>query len=167
MTQEIRARLCSASIVPLLLVGLLGCSTQSATVDEPPAQPDASTEGEDSTPSSQQPAGSVTVDPAWPWPSSLPRPSHPILSEFTSPNVTGEGAIYSLEFTVPSLEAAQVYADALRDAGLTWMLDGTFPEPEAGDTETSVVAMTEDYMCSLTVDSVTLHTEFSFVGIWK
>ncbi len=167
MTNQFHARVSGLGIASMLVVALLGCSAPTPPMDGPPAPAAPSVEAETPKPVSEQPVGSVTIDPAWPWPASLPRPTHPIVSEFTAANSLGEGAVYSLEFTVPSLDAAQKYADALGDAGLEWMMDGKFEAPDSGDTETSVVAMTNDYMCTLTIDTVSLHTSFSFIGTWK
>lgn len=166
MTGRLRARLCGASIVPILLVVLLGCSAPNPSAVEPPSQPATSADGANTAPDSPPPAGSISIDPDWPWPASLPRPSGSIHSELTGPNAMGEGALYSLEFTIPSLDHAQAYADALRDAGLEWMLEGKLEAAEPGDTEMSVVAMTENYMSSLSVDAVTLQAVFSFMGTW-
>lgn len=167
MTNHLRSRLSGVAVATLLITALVGCSAQGSAPTQVPAQPPTDAQGPTTAPVDEQPAGSVTINPAWPWPAGLPRPSHPIQTEFADANAMGEGGVYAIEFTVPSLDAAQAYADSLRDAGLEWMLDGKFAAPESGETETSVVAMTEDYMCTLTVDTVSLKTSFSFIGTWK
>ena len=158
---RIRSQILASGAAVLLLAGLVGCSGQPASSDLPepaPAQPaDVNNE-----PASDP--GSFLLDPAWPWPAGLPRPEHTITAEYNGENILGEGGIYTIEFTVPSLGHAQEYADALAAAGITWMIDGTLPDAEPGETEVSVVAMAGAYMATLTVDTKSLHTEFSFIG---
>lgn len=150
----------SASALLMLLVGCAGATPGEAPSVPAPA-PSADTPAE--SPAEAVDTSSV-IDPLWPWPGHLPRPAHPISSEYTGPNVAGEGGLYSLEFTAPSMDAVQAYADALADAGIVWMLDGVFAPDASDETELSVVAMGEGYMTSLTVDTDTMHTVFSFMG---
>lgn len=157
----IRSKILASSAAVLLLTGLVGCTGQPPSSDLPgpaPAQPADVNNDPGTDP------GSFMIDPAWPWPAALPRPAHTITAEFSGENILGEGGIYTIEFTVPSLGHAQEYADALAAAGVSWMLGGEFPDAEPGETEVSVVAMAGAYMSTLTVDTKSLHTEFSFIG---
>ena len=157
----IRSQILASSAAVLLLAGLVGCTGQPPSSDVPgpaPAQP-ADVDDQPGTD-----PGAFMMDPAWPWPVALPRPEQTITAEYNGENILGEGGIYTIEFTVPSLGHAQEYADALAAAGITWMIDGTLPDAEPGETEVSVVAMAGAYMATLTVDTKSLHTEFSFIG---
>lgn len=109
--------------------------------------------------------GASMIDPAHPWPAALPKPGG-IISEFTGPNLVGEGGTYTVEFKVASLAEAQAYADALAAAGVQWMLGGELPDP-AGESSVSVVAMTQDYMATLSVDVTSLVAEFSLLGTFE
>ncbi len=157
----IRSKILASSAAVLLLAGLVGCTGQPPSSDFPgpaPAQPADVNNDPASNP------GTFMIDPAWPWPAALPRPAQTITSEYTGENILGEGGIYTIEFSAPNLAAAQEYADTLAAAGISWMMDSTFPDPEPGDPEVSLVAMAGAYMATLTVDTDSLHTEFSFIG---
>lgn len=174
-----RYRVLVASGALLLGVVLAGCGG-SPGVDEPEApgaepaaEPVADGSGDDVTTgadgdgSGASGSGEFLVDPAWPWPDVLPRPDAPIASEFTSANPMGEGGIYSIEFTVASVDEVQAYADELGAAGIEWVLDGVLAEAEEGDGELAVVGMSETYMLSLTVDTTTLLASFNLMGTFE
>lgn len=158
---RIRTQLAATGCALILLTGLVGCTGQPPSTDTS-AHFDTTQSENSETDTADTPT--MMIDPAWPWPQQLPRPSVPITSEFSGPNILGEGGIYTVEFTVPSVDHAQEYADALAASGISWMLDGRFLEAEPGETEVSVVGMAEGYMTTLTVNTKTLHTVFSFIG---
>ncbi|WP_168627379.1 hypothetical protein [Cryobacterium sp. BB307] len=160
---SIRSKLAASSAAVLLLAGLVGCTAQPPSGD-PEDGPDTVQPANVDSPGTDSDTGTFMISPGWPWPAALPRPAHTITSEYTGENILGEGGIYTIEFTVPNLAAAQEYADALAAAGISWMMDSTFPDPEPGDPEVSLVAMAGASMATLTVDTDSLHTEFSFIG---
>ncbi len=136
---NIRNQFAAVGSAVILITALVGCSGQAPTA-EPSAQAGTTQlEAADSDAVSEG-SGTTMLDPAWPWPQQLPRPSVPLSSEFTGPNVLGEGGLYTVEFTSPDLDYAQHYADTLAGAG------------------------SDTYMTSLTIDTTTLFTVFSFMG---
>jgi hypothetical protein len=145
------------------VLGLAGCSSDESGPQLPmlPSLPDLNLpEGE---PSALPGGGTSVIDPAYPWPASLPRPQGvQIVNEFSGPNVLGEGGTWSLEFTAPSVEYVQEWIHELSEAGVVFMLGG---ELMRSDNEYSVAAMSEGYMASVSVDADTLLTTFSFLGV--
>ncbi len=149
------------------MLGLAGCSSDDPAPQIPqlPSVPglELPTDLPGGLPSELPGGGTSMIDPAYPWPGSLPRPEGvQITDEFTGPNVLGEGGTWSLEFTAPNVAYVQQWVNELNAAGIKFMLGN---ELVLTDGEYAVVAMTDTYMVSIDVDADTLLTTFSFIGV--
>jgi hypothetical protein len=151
-----------ASLGLAAALGLAACSSDDSD-SQPEVAPSQADQEQPTDEPSQQATGEISIDPAYPWPASLPRPEGvQITSEFSGPNILGEGGTWTIEFTAPSVEYVQEWVNELNEAGITFMLGNQLMR---GDGEYSLAGMTDKYMVSVSVDAETLVTNFSFIGV--
>ncbi len=165
MNQRLTGAISSLGLAAVL--GLAGCSSDDPAPQIPqlPSVPglELPTDLPGGLPSELPGGGTSMIDPAYPWPDSLPRPEGvQITDEFTGPNVLGEGGTWSLEFTAPNVAYVQQWVNELNAAGIEFMLGN---ELVLTDGEYAVVAMKDTYMVSVDVDADTLVTTFTYSGV--
>lgn len=130
MTETMTSRLS----LPLTVLGLAAALALSGcggpAVDAPaapdaPGQSDASTNGEND-PAPQQES---MVDPAWPWPGDVPKPSG-VFYEFSAKNPLGEGGLWQVDFRASGVAEAQALVDSLLSSGWEGFLGQAEPLEE-------------------------------------
>lgn len=151
-----------ASLGLAAALGLAGCSSDDPGAS-PPVTPSQADQELPTDEPSERSTGEISIDPAYPWPASLPRPEGvQIAYEFSGPNILGEGGTWTLEFTAPSVEYVQEWVNELNAAGINFLLGN---ELTLIGGEYNASGMSDGYMVSVTVDAETLLTNFSFIGV--